>query len=253
MRGGQPPATNREVKERATCTKNKQMVKSNEVSEIEGKLQSEDLLQELMGTAREGQNKRSDSEKRTDKEECGRGKRRIEENAEASHATARGNDQGDAKRAIGATNSQMDLPMAGLSWGPALGGDYAGCVDAEELDRGMSAILHEVADKVTVWPAETFWRAAHAPAYLAEVLARLRAWQTTQKKNRDTLVLPTWVRSHWVLTVCKDREVMIWDSAPSQPVARDLRKIFLQVFDDVKYGTSAKQTYGSNECGLFVL
>ena len=75
----------------------------------------------------------------------------------------------------------------------------------------------------------------------------------------DEVYVPILVRSHWILVVLsrhgKELRAMVYDSAPSPPVARDTRWALRSVFktDDAQFGLCPRQITGSNECGWHVV
>jgi hypothetical protein len=128
-----------------------------------------------------------------------------------------------------------------ISYAPT-GGDPLDCFIDREID--------EIVATMTLMPAAAFWkfkRGEITPQQMQEELAR-----------NGATILHT--RNHWLVIELRDaqtglgREMRVYDSAPSEPVKRDVRRIAAQLqLPTPTFIRCPRQARGTNECGLFAM
>ena len=76
-----------------------------------------------------------------------------------------------------------------------------------------------------------------------------------EKNKKGAVLFTVFVRHHWVACIfISEREILLFDSAPSFIVRRDIERMFADLgFTNLFFLPCPKQRRYSNECGLFVI
>lgn len=128
------------------------------------------------------------------------------------------------------------------------GGDL---IEGKTSNRELDAILLRCLPQGMALPCDTM---PNLDAQRVEQIKRA-------VRRHGIIYFPLFIRYHWIAGIVQWRqredkyEITIYDSAPSDPVQRDLRRQLLARWPklEVVAGVCAKQPRGSEDCGLYMV
>ena len=125
------------------------------------------------------------------------------------------------------------------------GGDLRDCLSDGEIDNCIK--------NIKIWntlPAKIFYDFS-----LGTIEVQKLKKMILEKNKKGAVLFTVFVRHHWVACIfISEREILLFDSAPSFIVRRDIERMFADLgFTNLFFLPCPKQRRYSNECGLFVI
>lgn len=127
------------------------------------------------------------------------------------------------------------------------GGEWLDCLSASEIDEILGRYSEAT---VSAFHFYNFRRGKLGEEEFVKILEE-------GVESHGRLYVPLHIRYHWILLVVSGKKAglrgVVWDSAPSVVVKRDVTKYLKTAIQQITFERGMKQLRASNECGLFVI
>ena len=128
------------------------------------------------------------------------------------------------------------------------GGEWMDCLSASEIDKAINGTTEMALSAMDFY---RFRRGMIEPKVFKDKITRMLA-------KFGQVYVPIHIRHHWLVmriqVDSRGEEVpVVYDSAASQVVRKDVKKWFKDITGKITFATCMQQLRSSNECGVFVI